>query len=253
MTDWYQVFTGRPSPGRRSRPTLLEYLRDPEEHPEVERRGTLPQHVIDSARPRVPVIPEGARPRGQNSDRVPFRVASGQDTRPFGNDFAAWNAAVEAANTRPLPEGLEAVPEPEPEANPGRAPQNPNNIPLGVEGGTRFVATRLERGVNDRAPIEERYFPPIEGDLWDEDRQAGIRPEFDPTQAWLEAEVRSGALWREGRPSAVDMFMRVVFGDQSDRVRRFIGEVAADAGVNPDFNRVKEENRQMQERIRGRR
>lgn len=251
MTDWYSFFSGRPNPGGHARVPVLDYLRDPDARPEVRRAGEASAAAQESARP--PERPAWA-PRTQPTkdlrahastpyavgpggvvapsdvpmhvaqtepqvEHVPLSVATGERTEPFGDDFARW---YEATRGRPLPAALTALrQEPQsldvPPENDGRTPNYEHNIPRGVEGGTVRVATRVERGVNDHAPTAEVDLPPIEGDLWDPERRAGIVPDFDPTQEWMAAEQRAFQRARERRPTLADLMIAIVMGNQAGR------------------------------------
>lgn len=178
----------------------------------IEAAGSLPDHVRRSAEPQ-PLAQtardalqevQRRRERGFAAPRVPFSAATGDDVRPFGTDFADWNAAVEAAQHPPIPEYLtEAPPPTEPETNPGRTPSIANNIPLGVEGGTRQIPTRLEHGANDHAPTREMTFGPL---------PSAQRP-FDSDVEWRAARARAEARLREGRPTAGDRLVAMLFGN----------------------------------------
>lgn len=165
--------------------------------------------------PDYPVGPGGVVESEYAAERVPFSALSGRDQRPFGQDFVTW---YEATRGRPLPQALraETVPEAPEIENPGRAPSNSNNIPRGIEGGDVVVATRVERGVNDRAPTQRITLPPIEGDQWDEDRQAGIRPPDDFWTEWRGAEERAFERQRARQPTIYDMVFLAVFGHRGE-------------------------------------
>lgn len=237
MTDFYQLMFGRPNPGARAQTPTSRYLNDPASEP----GANAPQSGIFIEPRGRPVTerdfaPDWARTDRDRTSNVPFAVASEQETdpRPFGNDFVTWVRST----GEPMPEFLRADPEPgtsiEPDVQEGRVPSYENNIPFGIEGGTRQIPTRLEMGANDRAPTEERTFGPLPRQ-WDEERQAGIRPEFDPDREWARAAQQSHERWRAGRPSVADMFFAAVFGNR---------------GVMGPEARVRRETDQMREDLR---
>lgn len=237
MTDWYQRMFGRPNPGRRAPTPASRYLDDPASEPEANapQRGIFiePRGLPNT---EAPVPPRWARTDRDRTANVPFSVASEQERNPapFGDDFVTWLEWTR----EPMPEFLRREPEVGPaieqETNPGRTPTYANNVPLGIEGGTRHIPTRLEMGADDHAPTVEHTFEPL-SPAWDEERQAGIRPDFDPDRAWVAARQRSRERWRAGQPSAVDMFFAAVFGNR---------------GVMGSENRIRRETQEMRDEIR---
>lgn len=216
MTDFYQWLTGRPNPGRRARTPASRYLDGPDRAPSTQATPHRQRQQVAPGSPSVPVV-DVSRARvyrhGRDQVGVPLSVAAGQSEEPFGSDFATW-----------YNEGLDRgyVSEPPPESaepeNPGRAPMFENNIPLGIEGGSRNIPTRLEMGANDHAPTVAQDFAPIES-RWDPERQAGIMPDADPTRDWAAAEERAQERWRRAAPTPADMIFAAVFGNRGGRSR----------------------------------
>lgn len=254
--DWYQFLFGRPSPGTSTTVPVLDYLRAPERAPEVRRAGEVVEGTRERATPpdaprwaqratetnarrnrntapedarlvSMPIGPGGVTgdpPEPEPAPRVPFAVASGQDTEPFGDDFAAW---YEATRGRPLPSSImmyreEPDPVDAPAPSEGRSPNNPNNVPLGTEGGETLVAEGPEGEANRR--VRRVRMEPIEP------INRAPEGESDLMRA-IAAERAAYERQRQGRPSVADMIMLAVFGSR------------------PRVRVVEEENAEMRRRI----
>lgn len=195
MTDFYMMLTGRPSPGRQSRRAFLRYANDRESEPGA--NAPAQNGIVEGrGRPGVdsPMPPEWARVEpGRRNSNVPMSAATGEDTRPFGDDFATWH---ETTRARPAPSYLradDAVPQEE-IPDPGHAPRNPGNV------------------------IADAPEPVGRG--------------FDPDSEWAAAVERSRERWRAGRPSQVDTFIALIFGKEGPG-RDLADRVADDMNAGP--------------------
>lgn len=250
-TDWYAFFTGRANPGGRARVPVLNYLRNPEANSEVQREVRRAGEAADAATARAgpieaprwaqratertardrrnappPASPPESFPIGPGGitdepppapeadvERVPFRVASGQDTEPFGEDFARW---YESVHGRPLPASLTAYRQ-EPAEGPKRFDWGLNTAT--GEGEFDNPARPLPNGPRGREPDSAP-----EATTWS-----------DPSQELsdsIAAERRAFERQRQGRPTAYDMMFLAVFGARDRRAQ------------------VADENREMRRRIR---
>lgn len=232
MTDWYNFVTGRPNPGRRAPTPASRFLDAPARPPSAQPTPHLQRQGVAPGRPVVPAVrtpPARVYRYSRDQSGVPIDVAAGQSEEPFGGDFATWY-------NEGLDRGYVSDPAPEPDApdNPGRAPTYENNVPIGIEGGRRNIPTRLEMGANDHAPTVPQDFAPLPRE-WDPERQAGIKPEFDPTREWADAERRVDERFRSGAPSVGDLFFAAVFGNR---------------GIMGPEARVRRETQQMRDEVR---
>lgn len=225
MTDWYNFFTGRPSPGRRAPTPTSRFLDSPARTPSPEATPHLRRQAVAPGRPVVPTVrmpPSRVYRYSRDQAGVPIDVAAGRSEEPFGSDFATWyNEGLDRGYVS------EPAPEPDTPENVGREPTYENNVPIGIEGGRRNIPTRLEMGANDHAPTVPQDFAPLPSE-WDPERRAGIMPEFDPTEEWAAAERRSEERWRAGQPSVADMVFAAVFGNRTQRMERELGQMRAE-------------------------
>lgn len=226
--DWYQFLFGRPSPGTSTTVPVLDYLRAPEQAPDAPRwaqratetrarRGRGRAATPDERLAAMPIGPGGVTgdpPEPEPAPRVSFAVASGQDTEPFGDDFAAW---YEATRGRPLPSSIMGYRE-----DPADAPP-------------RFAwgfNTETGEGAADNDPR-----PDIEAQRGKEPPDAETPPNPFPDtsrelMAAFEAERRAFDRQRRGQPSVADLIMLAVFGNR------------------PRVDVVAEENEELRRRIR---
>jgi len=234
LTEWHKIRFGTEPPWTRPEPRLGPALPDDAASDVAENRGSRRRDQVaeraspEAARARTrPSLPpdwasEARGPRRGQEGGVPLSAIEGRDQRPFGEDFAIWYRAITSPRL-PAVMRAETAPEEDAETPMGtipdpryHTPSSPYAEPLGIEGGARPVAAGPEEPLLSQRRLVG--FEPLEPS-WDARTGAGIRPRFDPTREWAEAERRAGV--GAERPARyrtwVDPLFAAVFGRRGGR------------------------------------
>lgn len=191
------------------RPTSSDYLGNPDAFPTVrttpaamppvaappavyvDRRYLPPPPAAPAWADTIPYGPGGVvtrpaqPPEPPPALHVPFRMAAGMDAPMIpGGDFADWISM----QRRPPPiSALDAPSGPPEEGTLGRLPSSDLGDPASLEGG----AERMALNSGPHAGARMVMLPPVTGQMWDEQRRAGIRPPSDLNADWRAAVQRS--------------------------------------------------------------